>query len=730
VSRPLQCCLAGLHEEEEERRPPWLFFGAAKCVAVTRQTWEIVTKKEYRKYKTAHQSVKLVRPTTSQSAAGAFSLSLVMTTAEPMQIAAWRVAHPQWRHKRPGRPPQFSARSQQLDTQPPAAADAVATEPAEVGPAMPPEFIERPATDADLFVGLRVRIHGLKSKPAFNRLLAIVNEEQNASGRWAVQCHDGKWKGPVMALKAENLLIAKPLPGDPTSRPTPAAAAEAASAAPPPTASPHGKPSKLSLPASPMWRPQSQAELSTVFWLTACSPGLVGGMARGNAAPSFERIQDSSWRDQKRPTARKEARWTNDVCGGCVHEVDMRTEAGRKAACAAVEARRPIVMRHAAGVLQPTASEKLSSLESIGSVLGDRDVTVLRSGERAKSVFTYYHDHVQAHPTAGSVMKPPHVNDRLLMQWDEFTAQLRSGGQGVQRQTTDEAYYMQLALAARAGGVGNQSSAAMETRISQGLLAELQAAMRRGEPMHALTKTLGPWTVSNFYVGPAGTLAPCHYDALDNTFLQLGGRKDVLLFAPTSEGLRPFPNDHPFGSRANVDLENLDADARAELRGQGALAALNPGDGLFIPNGWWHHIHSRPDNDVSISLNFWFDPSRELQERMQRGAPLPSPPTSPLMLHMAREAESLAIGVDARCDARARFFRSMLTILEGRGYGGFDPLLGGGATQASAEPALARRNMLLHTLVAVFGEEGAAAFCRVFLDPRRWTKLKAAPFLE
>ena len=54
----------------------------------------------------------------------------------------------------------------------------------------------------------------------------------------------------------------------------------------------------------------------------------------------------------------------------------------------------------------------------------------------------------------------------------------------------------------------------------------------------------------------------------------------------------------------------------------------------------------------------------------------------------------------------------------------------GGATKASAEPALARRNMLLHTLVAVFGEEGAADFCRVFLDPRRWTKLKAAPFLE
>ena len=98
--------------------------------------------------------------------------------------------------------------------------------------------------------------------------------------------------------------------------------------------------------------------------------------------------------------------------------------------------------------------------------------------------------------------------------------------------------------------------------------------------------------------------------------------------------------------------------------------------------------------------------------------------------YIARDAEVLAASVDPRCEARARFFRSMLTFLEGRGYGGFDPLLGGGVTKADAEPAIARRNMLLQIFAPLFGESGAAEFCRVYLDPRRWSKLQAAPLLE
>ena len=78
-------------------------------------------------------------------------------------------------------------------------------------------------------------------------------------------------------------------------------------------------------------------------------------------------------------------------------------------------------------------------------------------------------------------------------------------------------------------------------------------------------------------------LSPCVPAALDNTFVQLRGAKDVLLFARDAGGMRAFPHDHPFSSRSQVDLEKPDAQAREELRGRGALARLEAGDALFIP---------------------------------------------------------------------------------------------------------------------------------------------------
>ena len=72
--------------------------------------------------------------------------------------------------------------------------------------------------------------------------------------------------------------------------------------------------------------------------------------------------------------------------------------------------------------------------------------------------------------------------------------------------------------------------------VSEDLLPALCRAVR-SPPMCPLAAELGPWQSSMLYVGPAGTLAPCHWDALDNTFVQLHGRKDILLFPPTTPGM-------------------------------------------------------------------------------------------------------------------------------------------------------------------------------------------------
>ena len=151
------------------------------------------------------------------------------------------------------------------------------------------------------------------------------------------------------------------------------------------------------------------------------------------------------------------------------------------------------------------------------------------------------------------------------------------------------------------------SSSASDDR----LLKELETAVRSKERMGLLTRELGPWQSSMLYVGPVGTLAPCHWDALDNCFTQLAGTKQVLLFAPDQSGLRQFPTKHPFDSRSQVDLEAPTQTELIELRGKGALATLNAGDTLFIPHNWWHHIHASQGSEterLSISLNMWFNP--------------------------------------------------------------------------------------------------------------------------
>ena len=311
--------------------------------------------------------------------------------------------------------------------------------------------------------------------------------------------------------------------------------------------------------------------------------------------------------------------------------------------------------------------------------------------------------------------------------------------------------------------------------------------------------------------------------ALDNTFVQLRGAKDVLLFARDAGGMRAFPHDHPFSSRSQVDLEKPDAQAREELRGRGALARLEAGDALFIPAyctrrrrgarrtreqppgvhmpmlgpacceppagthmpicldpraadavpspasrlsarqatsrareppsvqasdlactpsdlrcgcTGWHHIQSRADNDVSISLNFWMDPSRLLHEQMQRDGRLPSPPTDLLHANLLSEIERLLTPCAPKMPERAALFASLRERL---GYASEDD--SDGATAAAAPPiappdaklpqeALAKRNFVLQMLVSSLGDEGARRFCDSFCHPSRWSDLKPVYFLE
>ena len=260
------------------------------------------------------------------------------------------------------------------------------------------------------------------------------------------------------------------------------------------------------LPTTPLWRPQRPDELSAVFFLVNAAATTAAGVSgRGDRFTSHTR---SSWTDGTAPSPVAGQRWAPELCGARVVECDVRTTAGLQAARAAYAARRPVVLKHARHVIAPDVCAELGDLKRLSALLAGVNVTVLSADRAARGRFTYYHDV----PKSGvadvrhrELMAPPQVNGRIIMSWEKFYAALRKPphpGQYV---------YMQLALAARKGGIGSDPHAGMATRVSPRLLDQLQRAMRSG-PFAELSAGLGPWTVTNLYTGPADTLAPCHWD--------------------------------------------------------------------------------------------------------------------------------------------------------------------------------------------------------------------------
>ncbi|MEZ4394519.1 MAG: cupin-like domain-containing protein [Polyangiales bacterium] len=113
----------------------------------------------------------------------------------------------------------------------------------------------------------------------------------------------------------------------------------------------------------------------------------------------------------------------------------------------------------------------------------------------------------------------------------------------------------------------------------------------------------------NLWVGAAGTCSDLHFDMTHNLVAQISGRRRVTLFAPDQRvALYPHPlrslNAHH--SQVRLDAPDLARFPRfAEARGE--AVALEAGELLFIPRGWWHHFESLAP---SIAVNaFWATPA-------------------------------------------------------------------------------------------------------------------------
>jgi hypothetical protein len=102
---------------------------------------------------------------------------------------------------------------------------------------------------------------------------------------------------------------------------------------------------------------------------------------------------------------------------------------------------------------------------------------------------------------------------------------------------------------------------------------------------------------TSLWLGPKGTVTPLHHDGTNIFFAQIYGRKQFLLASPHEDKILESAR----GYYSDVDPEKPDLDLHPWWKDVTVhRVVLEPGEVLFLPVAWWHHVRSL---DVSISLS-------------------------------------------------------------------------------------------------------------------------------
>ncbi|XP_076655045.1 bifunctional peptidase and arginyl-hydroxylase JMJD5 [Halictus rubicundus] len=109
----------------------------------------------------------------------------------------------------------------------------------------------------------------------------------------------------------------------------------------------------------------------------------------------------------------------------------------------------------------------------------------------------------------------------------------------------------------------------------------------------------------NAWFGPSGTVSPLHFDPKNNLLCQVFGYKRVILYDPKdSSNLYPY-DTRLLNNTAQVDPLNPNYEQWPNFRkATGFVSYLKPGEMLYIPPEWWHHVTALTP---SFSISFWWN---------------------------------------------------------------------------------------------------------------------------
>jgi Cupin-like domain len=118
------------------------------------------------------------------------------------------------------------------------------------------------------------------------------------------------------------------------------------------------------------------------------------------------------------------------------------------------------------------------------------------------------------------------------------------------------------------------------------------------EALRAALENTNKFFAAGLLVGPAHACMGLHCDVADTHayVAQIVGRKKCILFSPEDVGCL---------YDGTVDVEAPDFVKYPLLsRATAHICTLNPGEILFIPQNWWHHI-SALEKSIGVNYNFF-----------------------------------------------------------------------------------------------------------------------------